>query len=126
MNWTNSERTRRAHVMAGRCVVANVSESKIKPGDVALVAWARDSGCFVYIGDRVRWRQYERSDWYNRYKVEKWGRETAIEKYRNGLLQSGDLLGRIGELRGKVLGCWCHPLPCHGDILCELANREPI
>ena len=21
------------------------------------------------------------------------------------------------ELRGKVLGCWCKPLDCHGDVL---------
>ncbi len=23
----------------------------------------------------------------------------------------------IEELRNKVLGCWCKPLSCHGDIL---------
>ncbi len=23
----------------------------------------------------------------------------------------------------KILGCWCAPEPCHGDILSELANR---
>jgi hypothetical protein len=27
------------------------------------------------------------------------------------------------ELKAKVLGCWCAPLPCHGDTLTELANR---
>lgn len=26
------------------------------------------------------------------------------------------------ELRGKVLGCWCAPQACHGDILARLAN----
>jgi hypothetical protein len=26
------------------------------------------------------------------------------------------------ELRGKILGCWCAPLPCHADILAEVAN----
>lgn len=27
------------------------------------------------------------------------------------------------ELRGKVLGCWCGVgLPCHADVLLELAN----
>lgn len=28
------------------------------------------------------------------------------------------------ELRGKDLVCWCAPLPCHADILLELANKE--
>ena len=28
----------------------------------------------------------------------------------------------LGELKGKILGCWCRPNKCHGDILVELAN----
>jgi hypothetical protein len=33
------------------------------------------------------------------------------------------VLGRIPELRGKDLACWC-PLdqPCHADVLLEIAN----
>lgn len=32
----------------------------------------------------------------------------------------------IAELRGKNVACWC-PIgsPCHGQILLELANKEP-
>ena len=30
----------------------------------------------------------------------------------------------LDALRGKDLACWCAPLPCHGDVLLELANRE--
>ncbi len=26
------------------------------------------------------------------------------------------------ELRGKRLGCWCAPLPCHGDVLSRVAE----
>ncbi|MGD9564460.1 MAG: DUF4326 domain-containing protein [Pyrinomonadaceae bacterium] len=26
------------------------------------------------------------------------------------------------ELRGKVLGCWCSPKVCHGDVLARLLN----
>ena len=26
------------------------------------------------------------------------------------------------ELKGKDLVCWCAPLPCHADILLEIAN----
>lgn len=32
----------------------------------------------------------------------------------------------VHELRGKVLGCWCAPRPCHGDVLVELSNRWPL
>lgn len=27
-------------------------------------------------------------------------------------------------LRGKNLGCWCHPKRCHADTLLRLANEE--
>ena len=57
-------------------------------------------------------------------------REEVIEMYRNELptmLTARDNEGRIildlYELRGKDLVCWCAPLPCHADILLELANR---
>jgi len=29
------------------------------------------------------------------------------------------LLGRLAELDGKFLGCWCHPERCHGDAYVE-------
>lgn len=29
----------------------------------------------------------------------------------------------IYELRGKILGCWCAPSPCHGDFLLKKANE---
>jgi hypothetical protein len=28
----------------------------------------------------------------------------------------------LAELKGKRLGCFCHPQPCHGDVLAELAE----
>lgn len=30
------------------------------------------------------------------------------------------------ELRGRVLGCFCHPLPCHGHIIAEYLNGLPL
>jgi hypothetical protein len=28
------------------------------------------------------------------------------------------------ELKGKDLVCWCAPLPCHADMLLEIANAD--
>jgi len=28
------------------------------------------------------------------------------------------------ELKGKILGCWCKPLDCHGDILRAVADES--
>lgn len=30
------------------------------------------------------------------------------------------------ELKGKILGCWCSPRKCHGDILAEIANSNDL
>jgi hypothetical protein len=50
-------------------------------------------------------------------------REEAISKYREWLLSQPELVERAkAELRGKVLGCFCRPLSCHGDVLVEIAN----
>ncbi len=47
-------------------------------------------------------------------------REEVIEKYRNYLLSNPRLLSDLHELKGKVLGCWCKPLACHGDVIIEI------
>lgn len=49
-------------------------------------------------------------------------RSEVLEKYRTWLLDQPSLLARLPELRGKRLGCWCVPLPCHAQVLAELAD----
>ena len=48
--------------------------------------------------------------------------EEAVAKYREYILTRPDLLAALPELKGRVLGCWCKPLPCHGDVLVELVE----
>lgn len=49
-------------------------------------------------------------------------REEAIQKFVEWIAQQDDLLADVHELKGKVLGCWCKPQACHGDVLAELAE----
>jgi hypothetical protein len=54
-------------------------------------------------------------------------RKDAIQAYENWIL-SGEgkhLLNDLKELKGKVLGCWCNPKGCHGDVLAKLVNNLP-
>ena len=52
-------------------------------------------------------------------------REEVVEKYAEWLLSQPDLVEKARrELNGKVLGCWCAPKLCHGDILVEIANKD--
>ena len=53
-------------------------------------------------------------------------REEAIEAYRNFLWreikQYPDTIKELAALDGKVLGCWCKPKACHGDVLVRAAR----
>lgn len=52
-------------------------------------------------------------------------REQAVQEFEAWLLGQPDLVLRVkAELRGKVLGCWCYPRSCHGDVLARIANEE--
>lgn len=63
--------------------------------------------------------------WGNPFRIGRDGpRGRVIAKYREWLLSQPELVERArAELRGKVLGCWCAPRPCHGDVLAEVANE---
>lgn len=50
-------------------------------------------------------------------------RQEAIERYREWILKNPTLLADLHELKGKVLGCWCKPKACHGDVLADLAEN---
>lgn len=66
------------------------------------------------------------SNWGNPYKIGIDGDRTEVlDKYKR-MLQGTPFLfyNNPEELRGKDLVCWCAPLPCHADVLLELANME--
>jgi len=76
----------------------------------------KKDGCDVYIG--------RPSKWGNPFVIGRDGtREEVIEQYRTWIQEQPDLIASIPELRGKRLGCFCSPLPCHGDILAKLADK---
>ena len=61
------------------------------------------------------------SKWGNPFVIGKDGtREEVIEKYRRWLQTRPSLLKDLHEIKGKRLGCFCAPLPCHGDVLVAL------
>jgi len=65
------------------------------------------------------------SDWGNPYEIGKDGsRKEVIEKYRAYVTSNKELMSRLHELEGKVLGCWCAPKACHGHVLVELVEQN--
>lgn len=65
------------------------------------------------------------SKWGNPFVIGPDGdRAEVVKKYEQYLLSNPQLLADcVRELKGKVLGCFCHPLPCHGDVLAHYADQ---
>jgi hypothetical protein len=70
----------------------------------------------VYVGRPSRWG--------NPYKIGAHGtREEIVAKFREKLLSDAEEMAHVrASLRGRDLVCWCAPLPCHADVLLEVAN----
>lgn len=87
--------------------------------DLPRVWNVRDPHCppdAVYVG--------RPSPWGNMYHIGRDGsRAEVVELFRRHIEAAPDFLNRVrAELHGKHLACWCAPLPCHADVLIELAN----
>ena len=95
-----------------------------------LVEWANDENN-VYIGREHRRLPGINYDWGNPSELENSrdatleDREKVKDDFRVHLRDSPKLLVRLEELRGKNLGCWCDPLPCHGTVIQEFLNALP-
>ncbi len=99
-----------------------------------LLTWAKTHERFVYIGRGQRWTteaetlfpEVKRdSPWCNPFQFPRDGtRDEVIAKYEAHLTSRPDLLARLPELQRKILGCWCHPEPCHGDVLIGQLKRN--
>ena len=77
----------------------------------------------VYIGRGSKWGNPFSHKKGTQAKFVVGSREEAIEKYREYILSQQDLIDSLPELKDKVLGCWCAPKSCHGDVLIELVNK---
>lgn len=82
-----------------------------------LVVHCRKEKYDIYIG--------RPSKWGNPFVIGKDGtRKEVIDKYRVYLLKNDYLLSCIDELEDKILGCYCKPLLCHGDVLIETLRKR--
>ena len=70
----------------------------------------------VYIGRPTKWG--------NPFKIGKDGnRKEVLQKYYEYLKSNTQLMVEVQELKGKVLGCWCKPKACHGDMILRILNE---
>jgi len=66
------------------------------------------------------------SKWGNPFKIGIDGDRTeVIKKYKDWVVSQPKLVSDIKrELKGKVLGCFCPPNPCHGDVILEILKED--
>jgi hypothetical protein len=115
--------------------VQNVRVINIRPEYSNLKKWRQDkNNC--YIGRAgvvfIEGERYPKkaSIWQNPYKISATMTRTDVlrkyKKYIKAKIIDEDLGDELEKLRGKNLGCWCHPEPCHGDVLLKLlkANKS--
>jgi len=88
----------------------------------------------IYIGRGSKWgnpwrmgRSMSRDAVIAEYKTwllqwKKWKEEIIIND-PSGNYSNRWIIEHLKELRGKTLGCFCKPMPCHGDILVELCQQ---
>lgn len=51
-------------------------------------------------------------------------RGEAIASFREWAPKQPGFIEKVKYLRGKTLGCWCSPKPCHGDVWVEFCNMS--
>lgn len=89
-----------------------------KPDNTVVVARPSRWGNPFAVGDLIQWPS---GGWRPRTA------QQAVDSFRTYTTRWMD----VTELRGKNLACWCpledaqgNRVPCHADVLLELANRE--
>jgi hypothetical protein len=78
----------------------------------------------VYIGRGSKWgNPYSHIPGAGKWPVET--REDAIRLYEEWIREQPELMEAAKrELKNRVLGCFCSPLACHGDVLLKIANER--
>lgn len=83
-------------------------------------------GDVVYVGRAVRWGGWKLPDspLANPFRIGRDGDPAeVIARYEQHLHSRPDLLELARSLRGRRLGCWCAPEPCHADVIAAIADE---
>lgn len=65
--------------------------------------------------------------WGNPFRIGVDGdRAQVMVKFREWFIRRPALLRAVENLRGRILGCFCAPELCHGDVLAELADLGEV
>ena len=79
----------------------------------------------IYIGRRTK--ECKPSKWRNPFKItRRKSRRKVVRLFDKYLQRNKKLANSIPELKDKVLGCWCAPKRCHGQVLHRRAGNKSV
>lgn len=110
--------------------VINCRVKYIKPDNLEL--WLnKDNNVYIGRNGRIfinkKIFHYKGSIWKNPYTVKKYGLEESLTLYEDYIREKIKIepeIYNIELLRNKILGCWCKPNKCHGDILLKILKEK--
>ena len=99
---------------------------KAERGETVVINMNKHFHVLKYAKERGTYQQIDRySEWGNPFFLDSDGdRDQVCDGYEDYLKHKRSLHGKIKSLKGKVLGCHCSPLRCHGDHLKSLADAD--
>lgn len=112
-SWSAEQLDLLKRLREGETIVVSLRDNR----HVELIEWATDAGIYERVDRQTKWG--------NPFEMGPDGdRDTVIANYRAHYLpHKPSLTSHIKKLRGKALGCWCAPEPCHADVLRDLAEQ---
>jgi hypothetical protein len=100
--------------------------NKIDNGETIVINMNTHFHVLKYAKDKEIYKQIDRySEFGNPFWLDTDGtRDECCEGYIDFYKHKRSLHQKIKDLKGKVLGCHCHPLRCHGDYLKKLVDEN--
>jgi hypothetical protein len=81
----------------------------------------------LYIGRVNVYLGLAESKWANPFPIKKQSdRPGVIYAYLKYLLVRPTLIQDLSEIDNQILGCYCHPKRCHGEVLLELRKLQVL
>ena len=113
--------------------IVNVKVKHIRPTYNTLQDWMTHpqheyiGRCGIVFINKERFPK-KTSLFHNPFKIDKDNtREDVIKKYKKYIKQKikndNKFKNELLNLKNKNLGCWCHPEPCHGDVLLKIIKK---
>ena len=100
--------------------------NQIANGETVIINMNTHFHVLKYAKDKGIYKQIDRySEFGNPFFLDSDGnREQVCDGYIEYFKHKRSLHNKVNDLKGKVLGCHCAPLRCHGDYLKQLADEN--